>query len=135
VNVAEERRAAKRRSWRTIARADRRARTVARAVHGLGRRDDHRVLHMGVRRAADDVRVALAAARILHEAGDNAAGITLLAAGTDGRDSATDAAGAVVDSTTWARSPQVTAIRRKRSQATSRMERAAGALIARLRRA
>lgn len=46
--------------------------------------------------------LALAAARVLHDAGENAAGITLLAAGTDGRDGATDAAGAIVDSTTWA---------------------------------
>ncbi|MDB4876774.1 MAG: hypothetical protein JWM41_3220 [Gemmatimonadetes bacterium] len=46
--------------------------------------------------------LALAAARVLHEAGDAAAGITLLAAGTDGRDGATDASGAIVDGTTWA---------------------------------
>ena len=45
--------------------------------------------------------LALAAARVLHEAGNAGDGITLLAAGTDGRDGATDAAGAVVDSTTW----------------------------------
>lgn len=45
--------------------------------------------------------LALAAARVLHEAGDSAAGITLIAAGTDGRDGATDAAGAIVDSATW----------------------------------
>lgn len=46
--------------------------------------------------------LALAAARVLHSAGDSAAGITLLAAGTDGRDGATEAAGAIVDSSTWA---------------------------------
>jgi glycerate-2-kinase len=45
--------------------------------------------------------LALAAARVLDSAGENAANITLLAAGTDGRDGATDAAGAVVDGTTW----------------------------------
>lgn len=45
--------------------------------------------------------LALAAARVLHEAGEGAAGITLLAAGTDGRDGLTDAAGACVDATTW----------------------------------
>ncbi len=45
--------------------------------------------------------LALSAARILHEAADNALGITLLAAGTDGRDGATDAAGAIVDGATW----------------------------------
>jgi len=45
--------------------------------------------------------LALAAARILHEAGERGTGITLLAAGTDGRDGATDAAGAIVDGTTW----------------------------------
>lgn len=45
--------------------------------------------------------LALAAARVLHEAGENAAGISLLAAGTDGRDGATDAAGAIVDGSTW----------------------------------
>jgi glycerate 2-kinase len=46
--------------------------------------------------------LALAAARVLHEAGERAHGITLLAAGTDGRDGATEAAGAIVDGQTWA---------------------------------
>jgi glycerate 2-kinase len=46
--------------------------------------------------------LALSAAQVLHAAGEDAAGVTLLAAGTDGRDGPTDAAGAVVDRTTWA---------------------------------
>lgn len=45
--------------------------------------------------------LALSAARVLAEAGDRAARIRLLAAGTDGRDGMTDAAGAVIDSGTW----------------------------------
>ncbi len=45
--------------------------------------------------------LALAAARILGSAGDAAAGITLFAAGTDGRDGSTDAAGACVDADSW----------------------------------
>jgi glycerate-2-kinase len=44
--------------------------------------------------------LALAAARELARHG-NAGGATLLAAGTDGRDGATDAAGAIVDCDTW----------------------------------
>ena len=46
--------------------------------------------------------LALAAAEVLAAAGDAARGITLLCAGTDGRDGATDAAGAVVSAATWA---------------------------------
>jgi len=44
--------------------------------------------------------LALAAAHVLHDAGAGAT-VSVLAAGTDGRDGATDAAGAVVDGSTW----------------------------------
>jgi glycerate 2-kinase len=46
--------------------------------------------------------LALAVARVLGEAGERASRIRLLAAGTDGRDGITEAAGAVVDCRTWA---------------------------------
>jgi len=45
--------------------------------------------------------LALLLARHLHDAGKDAHGITLLCAGTDGRDGATCAAGAVIDAQTW----------------------------------
>lgn len=45
--------------------------------------------------------LALAAAQTLHAAGERAGGIAVLAAGTDGRDGPTDAAGAFVDASTW----------------------------------
>lgn len=46
--------------------------------------------------------LAMLIAKQLHDAGKDAHGITVIAAGTDGRDGATAAAGAVIDAFTWA---------------------------------
>jgi hydroxypyruvate reductase len=45
--------------------------------------------------------LALAAARELHRLHPRSEGISILAAGSDGRDGPTDAAGAIIDSRTW----------------------------------
>jgi hydroxypyruvate reductase len=77
--------------------------------------------------------LALAAARVLHDAGDAGAGISILAAGTDGRDGATEAAGAIADSSTWSaiasngRDPAQALVSHESNSAL----RAAGALIPR----
>ena len=75
--------------------------------------------------------LALAASRVLFEAGERANGITILAACTGGRDGTTDAAGAIIDNTTW---PAIAAAGRDPGQALSRHEsngalRAVGAVI------
>ena len=75
--------------------------------------------------------LALAAARVLGDAGGGANGIAVLAAGTDGRDGPTDAAGAMVSGSTWdviARAGGHPAVALERHDAYTALARA-GALI------
>lgn len=52
-------------------------------------------------RGGRNQQLALAAAQVFHDAGRDAPPVLLLAAGTDGRDGPTDAAGAIVDNSSW----------------------------------
>jgi len=61
----------------------------------------HGVATAGSPRGGRCQELALSAARVLAEGGEAARHITLLAAGTDGRDGPTDAAGAFADASVW----------------------------------
>jgi glycerate-2-kinase len=67
----------------------------------LGATDSHDGAERGAPLGGRCQELALSAARVLDQAGDAARGITLLAAGTDGRDGPTDGAGAFADATVW----------------------------------
>ena len=58
-------------------------------------------VHSGAPAGGRMQALALAAAKVLHDAGAAGRIISILAAGTDGRDGPTDAAGAIVDESTW----------------------------------
>lgn len=79
----------------TVVRLDARPRTGSRDVRG-----NASVTEAGGGRCQE---LALAAARVLAHAGEGASGISLLAAGTDGRDGPTDASGAFANASTWQR--------------------------------
>jgi glycerate 2-kinase len=67
----------------------------------LGARDGGSEPDSRVPRGGRCQELALSAARVLAESGDAARHVTLLAAGTDGRDGPTDAAGAFADADIW----------------------------------